>query len=124
MSVVKRYDCSNGGASFCQGCYTMEECELGDYISSEDYDQLAAENKRLEARLEQANKQVSSECQDWAREYEARRKAIKELHAARGLLREIAVGISKRYMPTEQQLNAWFDRIDAALSTANGEGAE
>ena len=36
-----------------------------------------------------------------------------------GLLREIAIGISKRDMPTEQQMNAWFDRIDAALAEVN-----
>ena len=47
MSEVKRYDCTNGGASFCQGCYTMTECEHGDYVSAEDYDALAAENERL-----------------------------------------------------------------------------
>lgn len=48
---VKRYDCTNGGATFCQGCYTMTETEYGDYVSAEDYDALAAEN----AELKQAN---------------------------------------------------------------------
>jgi hypothetical protein len=71
---------------------------------------------RLEQKLEQAYKQVNAECQDWAREYEARRKAVDEREMLAGLLREIAVGISKREMPTEQQLNEWFDRIDTALS--------
>ncbi|HFT1366730.1 TPA: hypothetical protein ACHT38_003137 [Pseudomonas aeruginosa] len=42
MSEVKRYDCTNGGFAFCQGCYQMEEDPLGDYVSSEDYDALAA----------------------------------------------------------------------------------
>ncbi|HBO6210617.1 TPA: hypothetical protein L4726_004747 [Pseudomonas aeruginosa] len=42
MSEVKRYDCTNGGFAFCQGCYQMEEDPLGDYVSSEDYDALVA----------------------------------------------------------------------------------
>ncbi|WP_236097225.1 hypothetical protein [Pseudomonas aeruginosa] len=42
MSEVKRYDCTNGGFAFCQGCYQMEEDPLGDYVSSEDYDAIAA----------------------------------------------------------------------------------
>lgn len=36
--TVKRYDCTSGGAKFCQGCYTMTENELGDYVASEEYD--------------------------------------------------------------------------------------
>lgn len=42
MSEVKRYDCTNGGFAFCQGCYQMEEDPLGDYVSSEDYDAIVA----------------------------------------------------------------------------------
>lgn len=44
---VKRYDCSSGGAKFCQGCYTMEECEHGDYVQHEDYARLEQECDRL-----------------------------------------------------------------------------
>ena len=43
MSGVKRYDCTNGKAQHCYGCYEMTECELGDYVSSGDYDQLKSE---------------------------------------------------------------------------------
>jgi hypothetical protein len=39
---VKRYDCGNGGAQFCQGCYTMEENALGDYVRYEDFERLRA----------------------------------------------------------------------------------
>lgn len=42
MNEVKRYDCTNGGFAFCRGCYQMKEDPLGDYVSSEDYDALAA----------------------------------------------------------------------------------
>lgn len=90
-------------------CDCMSEAVWGDYVRHEDY-------VRLEQKLEKAYKQVNAECQDWAREYEARRKAVEEREMLAGLLREIAVGISKREMPTEQQLNEWFDRIDTALS--------
>ena len=44
---VKRYDCTDGGARFCQGCYTMSECEFGEYVSWDDYDALLAERDAL-----------------------------------------------------------------------------
>lgn len=39
---VPRYDCTSGGVTFCKGCYRMEECEYGDYISVVDYAALLA----------------------------------------------------------------------------------
>lgn len=42
--MVKRYDCTDGGAQFCQGCYTMEEESDrvdGNWVRAEDYDALA-----------------------------------------------------------------------------------
>lgn len=50
---VKRYDCTNGGASFCQGCYTMSESDLGDYVEFADYDAMAQRCRELEADAEQ-----------------------------------------------------------------------
>ena len=56
----------------------------------------------------------------WYSDYaalEAERDALRQQSdKLAGLLRTIAVGISKRDMPTEQQLSAWFDQIDAALA--------
>lgn len=46
---VKRYDCTDGGARFCQGCYTMSECEFGEYVSWDDYESLLAERDALKA---------------------------------------------------------------------------
>jgi len=44
VSGVKRYDCTSGGAQFCQGCYTMErDDEYGDYVLFEDYDRLRSQ---------------------------------------------------------------------------------
>ena len=41
---VTRYDCAGGGiGSYCQGCYHMEQEELGDYVEFEDYLALRAE---------------------------------------------------------------------------------
>ncbi len=48
---VKRYDCTDGGARFCQGCYTMSECEFGEYVSWDDYEALLAERDRLREAL-------------------------------------------------------------------------
>lgn len=49
--MVKTYDCTDGGAQHCLGCYTMREStdgfgksdEYGDWVRKEDYDALAAE---------------------------------------------------------------------------------
>ena len=70
----------------------------------------------LRGELKQSYQQVNSECMDWAKEYERRKAAQAERDTLKSMLREFAVGISKREMPTEQELNSWFDRIDAALS--------
>lgn len=48
---VKRYDCTSGGAQFCQGCYTMTQDELGDYVTFEDYNTLSAQLSEAQARL-------------------------------------------------------------------------
>jgi len=44
---VKRYDCTSGGAQHCYGCYTMKECELGDYVVWEAYEALQAKCEEL-----------------------------------------------------------------------------
>lgn len=38
MDNVKRFNCTNGGVSFCQGCYQMDEDEDGTYVYASDYD--------------------------------------------------------------------------------------
>ncbi|HIE1324502.1 TPA: hypothetical protein ACXJFQ_005107 [Pseudomonas aeruginosa] len=47
MTDVKRYDCTNGGAKWCQGCYQMSEHPQGDYVAADDYAKLAAEAQAL-----------------------------------------------------------------------------
>lgn len=47
MNDVKRYDCTSGGASYCQGCYTMTEAKYGDYVLADDFDKLEAEAQAL-----------------------------------------------------------------------------
>lgn len=34
---MQRYDCTNGGAQFCQGCYTMTPDTDGDYVTYADH---------------------------------------------------------------------------------------
>jgi len=46
---IERFDCSSGGVAYCQGCYTMEKSELGDYVRFDDYESLKAENARLQS---------------------------------------------------------------------------
>lgn len=50
---VKRYDCTSGGAQHCYGCYTMKECELGDYVEWEAYEALQAECEALKKQIEE-----------------------------------------------------------------------
>lgn len=52
--MVKKYDCTDGGAQFCQGCYTMEEESDrvdGNWVRAEDYDALAAELAETQRQL-------------------------------------------------------------------------
>ena len=88
--------------------------KVGRYADQRD--QHAQRIGELEGLLLQSYRQVNSECQDWAKEYERRKEVQAERDSLINMLREFAVVISKREMPTEQELNGWFDRIDAALS--------
>ncbi|HCW1005730.1 hypothetical protein [Pseudomonas aeruginosa] len=51
MNDVKRFDCTNGGAKWCQGCYQMTEHPQGDYVSAEDYAALEAEARALRQQV-------------------------------------------------------------------------
>jgi hypothetical protein len=86
---VKRYDCTDGGARFCQGCYTMSECEFGEYVSWDDYESLLAERDRLRedrdsqqrvciAEMEKAN-QLRAEAEALKKGAERAGMRIKEL---------------------------------------------
>jgi hypothetical protein len=53
--MVKRYDCTAGGAQFCQGCYTMEEESDrvdGNWVRAEDYDAAIAALRLLFKEME------------------------------------------------------------------------
>jgi len=58
---VKRYDCTNGGAQFCDGCYTMtQDDDYGDWVKYEDYARLerdlaAALKCIIETQLQRRN---------------------------------------------------------------------
>ncbi|MFG8158702.1 hypothetical protein ACEOQO_28980 [Pseudomonas aeruginosa] len=56
MTDVKRYDCTNGGAKWCQGCYQMSEHPQGDYVAADDYAKLAAEAQALREEVERGNR--------------------------------------------------------------------
>lgn len=51
--TVKRYDCTSGGSKFCQGCYTMTECEYGDYVAWEDFDAMRERAEKAELALKE-----------------------------------------------------------------------
>jgi len=54
--LPERFDCTNGSAQWCYGCYTMTRDDLGDYVLAEDYDALrnASEALRAERDAQQA----------------------------------------------------------------------
>ncbi len=54
MTDVKRYDCTNGGAKWCQGCYQMSEHPQGDYVAADDYAKLEAEAQAPREEVEKA----------------------------------------------------------------------
>lgn len=63
--MVKRYDCTSGGAQWCQGCYTMEEESDrvdGNWVRAEDYDTLAA---LLASYPRDKDGWICSVCQGW-----------------------------------------------------------
>jgi hypothetical protein len=48
---VARFDCTSGGAQFCQGCYQMEQDECGDYVRWEDYARVVTERDQLKNKI-------------------------------------------------------------------------
>jgi hypothetical protein len=58
---IKTYDCTSGGAQWCQGCYTMDEMpdflgkRQGDWVNLADYEKLEATLKRVQAALAQTS---------------------------------------------------------------------
>lgn len=110
MSDVKRYDCTNGGARYCQGCYTMTETDHGEYVASEDYDALAAENERLNARI--------AELSHDAELYRRLRSVPEELLGA--------PGVPCVAVPTGAKSGRYVsgDDLNAAMSVQQGAGGD
>ena len=50
--AVERFDCTSGGAQFCQGCYTMTCDSDGEYVRHEDYAKLEQQRAALVEALE------------------------------------------------------------------------
>lgn len=51
MGDVKRYDCTNGKARFCYGCYEMTEDADGNYVQASDFDAALAREAALREEL-------------------------------------------------------------------------
>ncbi len=47
---AKRYECGNGNASYCYGCYQMQEDSDGEYVKYDDYAALRERVIELEAK--------------------------------------------------------------------------
>jgi len=57
-SMPERFDCTNGSAQWCYGCYTMTRDDLGDYVLAEDYDALRNASEALQAEVEALRAEV------------------------------------------------------------------
>lgn len=49
---VARFDCTSGGANWCNGCYTMERHDDGDYVLHDDYAALLQQLAERDAEVE------------------------------------------------------------------------
>ena len=56
--LPERFDCTNGSAQWCYGCYTMTRDDLGDYVLAEDYDALRNVSEALQAEIEALRAEV------------------------------------------------------------------
>ena len=120
MSEVKRYFADLISAYDTVPVENIHDVQV---VLATDYATLEAERDALQKHLAEREAELKKVNADrlscWA-EFKVMTRACLEAEKQRdklaGLLRTIAVGISKREMPTEQQLNAWFDQIDAALA--------
>lgn len=99
MSEVKRYDCTNGRAQHCYGCYQMTESTGGDFVESTDFDRVTAEREALQQRLNEQDQRVD------------------ELE---GLLRRCLMSIREQHCDADEAEfdlpNSLLGEIDAALN--------
>lgn len=75
--LPERFDCTNGSAQWCYGCYTMTRDDLGDYVLAEDYDALRNASEALQAEIERLRAEVA----EWKRAAAAQETEIKALRA-------------------------------------------
>lgn len=92
---VKRYDCTDGGARFCQGCYTMSECEFGEYVSWDDYEALLAENESLRGLYKMHQQTETLEMRDLRAERDALKKDAERYRWLRNPDQDVALVIDK-----------------------------
>ena len=126
MSGVKRYDCTNGKAQHCYGCYQMTECELGDYVSSEDYDRDTQELERIEQQL----CETEARALKWYHQINAHVDLYRELRAERDTLHAAnqrlesdlasARTTAEHWKAEHLAGNAVIERLEGALRTLHG----
>lgn len=59
MDDVKRYDCTNGKAQHCYGCYQMEEVNEGSWVQAVDFDAQRLRADTAEAELHHLREQLA-----------------------------------------------------------------
>lgn len=83
--MIQRYDCTNGGTQWCQGCYTMTPDNNGNYVRFDDHEaELAALRAELEAekvRAEYAWRNAKVIDAERQRQYEELKKVEAERDA-------------------------------------------
>lgn len=61
MTEVTRYDCTNGKAQYCYGCYQMTEDSDGNWVAATDFDRVKAECDALQLLLNERNEQLDAQ---------------------------------------------------------------
>jgi hypothetical protein len=59
---LTRYECTSGGAQYCQGCYTMTPDQYGDFVTFEDYAALLARCQAAENAIHDHNEACLDLC--------------------------------------------------------------
>ena len=109
MSEVKRFDCTNGRAQHCYGCYQMTETAEGYYVSWDDFDaqRLRADTAEAEAaRKDQVIEDMVESNSDMTTCLAADEQRIAELLKLLRMMKD-----NGGYLDEQE-----WERIDAALN--------
>lgn len=89
---VERFNCTDGGARYCYGCYQMTpDNEYGDYVSYDDYAALLQQLAERDTEAASNRKTLEKNCREQeAKSFEYRQRAEAAERALEEALRDVA----------------------------------